>query len=89
MRLYTNWDDGDQVEVVSGNTVVGTLTVSITGNNTAFAQLDGKLATIALKYDYAEGSTNVKSVSGGNVVFESTTLSSLQAIAKFIFKTNS
>ena len=38
------------------------------------------------KYDYAEGSTNVKSVSGGNVVFESTTLSSLQAIAKFIFK---
>ncbi|MBQ8467922.1 MAG: hypothetical protein IJ546_09565 [Prevotella sp.] len=50
---------------------------------------DGKLATSALKYDYAEGSTNVKSVSGGNVVFESTTLSSLQAIAKFIFKTNS
>ena len=41
------------------------------------------------KYDYAVGSTNVKSVSGGNVVFESTTLSSLQAIAKFIFKTNS
>lgn len=42
-RLYTNWDEGDQVEVVSGGAVVGTLTASITGNNSANAQLDGPL----------------------------------------------
>ena len=42
-RLYTNWDDSDEVEVVSNGAVVGTLTACITGNNTAFAQLDGTL----------------------------------------------
>lgn len=42
-RLYTNWDEGDEVQAVSGGAVVGTLTASITGNNTAFAKLDGTL----------------------------------------------
>ena len=43
-RLYTNWDEGDLVEAVSGGAVVGTLTARISGNNSANAQLDGSLS---------------------------------------------
>ena len=44
VRLYTNWDEGDEVEVVRNNAVVGTLTASISGNNSANAKLDGTLS---------------------------------------------
>lgn len=43
IKLYTNWDEGDEVEVVRNNAVVGTLTASISGNNSANAKLDGTL----------------------------------------------
>lgn len=46
---------------------------------------DGTLATIAAKYDYALGSTTVKSVSGNSVTFNTATLISQQAIVKFTF----
>ena len=46
---------------------------------------DGKLETIAEKYDYAEATTTVGSVSGNEVVFNSAMLQNKQAIAKFTF----
>ena len=42
-KLYTTWTDGDQVEVVFGSTVVGTLTATIPGSDPTYARLNGEI----------------------------------------------
>ena len=41
--LYTNWDDGDEVEVVKAGAIVGTLTADQSAGNSAYAKLGGTL----------------------------------------------
>ena len=41
--LYTNWDTGDEVQVLKGGTVVGTLTATASTGNSAYAVLTGTL----------------------------------------------
>lgn len=42
-KLYTTWTDGDQVEVVSNSTIVGTLKATIPVTNNTYATLTGTL----------------------------------------------
>ena len=41
--LYTNWDNGDEVEVVKDGVSVGTLTANQSAGNSAYAKLGGTL----------------------------------------------
>ena len=41
--LFTNWNTGDEVQVVKGGEVVGTLTATASSGNSAYAVLEGTL----------------------------------------------
>ncbi|MBR3021835.1 MAG: hypothetical protein IKH59_05655 [Bacteroidaceae bacterium] len=60
-KLYTTWTDGDQVEVVSNSTIVGTLKATIPGTDNTYATLTGTLTgsfaqndVVNLWYSHAE-----------------------------------
>jgi len=82
--LYTNWDEGDLVEVVDkANTSVGSLSASVSAGNSAFATLSGELSgTYAVGDDvtlFNHSATQSYEGQTGTLASVSTTYAYLQA----------
>ncbi len=83
----TNSSITDMSGSLEGNayTVDETISLRFPRETVDYTGQDGTLATIAEKYDYAEGATKVSSVTGTNVQLNNAILTSKQAIVKFTF----